>query len=100
MSDVFLNPKRAGGGTSSQTAILNGLPVVTLDHGHISAVVPEDKRQQSWDDWFAYAWQLQDDADFLYAEVESFKQHFYTHLDSAAQIGRMYDKLVEVSAEF
>jgi hypothetical protein len=29
-----------------------------------------------------------------------FKQHFYQHLDSAAQIARMYDKLVEVAAEF
>lgn len=100
MCDAYLNPERAGGGTSSQTAILNGLPVVTLNHGHISAVVPQDKRQPDWQSYFAYANQLQQEPDFHGSESELFKQHFFQHLDSAAQIARMYDKLVEVAAEF
>ncbi|BDX04895.1 glycosyltransferase [Planctobacterium marinum] len=100
MCDVYLNPKRAGGGTSSQTAILNNLPVVTLDHGHISAVVPETKRQKDWQDYLEYAGRLATDAEFLAAEQQLFTAHFYEHLDSGKQIERMYHKLCEVSEQF
>lgn len=100
MCHVYLNPERAGGGTSSQTAILNGLPVVTLNQGHISAVVPEDKRQPDWQAYLEYANKLQQSESFLVSESELFRQHFYEHLDSSAQIARMYDKLVDVAAEF
>ena len=100
MCDVYLNPDRAGGGTSSQTAILNGLPVVTLNKGHISAVVPENKRHGDWQAYFAYADQLQQSPEYLRSEREIYRQHFCQNLDSAGQIARMYEKLVQVAAEF
>ncbi len=100
MCDVYLNPKRSGGGTSSQTAILNGLPVVTLDFGHISAIVPADKRMANWQDYIAYANKLCQDSAFLTGESDRFTQHFIQNLDSASQVARMYDKLTEVAAAF
>lgn len=100
MCDVFLNPKRAGGGTSSQTAMLNGLPVVTLNFGHISAIVPENKRHTDWDAYFDYANTLQRNSDFLIHEGQASKQHFIDNLDSASQIARMYEKLVEVARTY
>lgn len=100
MCDAYLNPKRMGGGTSSQTAILNGLPVVTLDFGHISAIMPEDKRQPDWDAYFNYANMLQQEAGFLSSEGEASKQHFIENLDSASQIARMYEKLQEVTMRY
>lgn len=100
MCDVYLNPKRVGGGTSSQTAILNGLPVVTLDFGHISAIMPENKRQSDWYAYFEYANTLQSNPDFLASEGQASKQHFIDNLDSAAQIARMYEKLVEVAQTY
>ena len=100
MCDVYLNPKRAGGGTSSQTAILNNLPVVTLDQGHISAVVPKTKRHANWQDYFEYAKRLATDTEFLATEQQLFTAHFYEHLDSGKQIERMYGKLCEVSEQF
>lgn len=100
MCDVFLNPKRAGGGTSSQTAMLNGLPVVTLNFGHISAIVPQEKRQNGWGAYFEYANKLQQDADYLVMEGQASKQHFIENLDSASQIARMYEKLVDVARTY
>lgn len=100
MCDVYLNPKRAGGGTSSQTAILNNLPVVTLDHGHISAVVPADCRHADWQTYLQYSVQLASDEVFLTEQKALFLQHYYDNLDSAAQIARIYEKLCEVSDAF
>jgi len=100
MCDVYLNPKRAGGGTSAQTAILNNLPVVTLDHGHISAVVPENRRHTNWLAYQAYLGRLHAEPDFLASEQQLFSQHFYEHLNSAAQIARMYEKLCAVAEAF
>lgn len=74
--------------------------MVTLVHGHISAVVPQDTRLPDWEACLEYANALQPDTEFLASEREVFKQHFYAKLDSAAQIARMYEKLVEVAAEF
>lgn len=97
MSDVYLNPKRAGGGTSAQTAILNGLPVVTLDHGHISAVVPIERRLENWSAYIEYANQLQLEPDYLSQEQQLYQDHFYSHLDAKGQIARIYTKLCDIS---
>jgi glycosyltransferase involved in cell wall biosynthesis len=36
--DVYLNPFRSGGGTSAQTAMADGMPIVTLAAGDVGAV--------------------------------------------------------------
>jgi hypothetical protein len=36
--DVYLNPFRTGGGTSAQTAMADGMPIVTLASGDVGAV--------------------------------------------------------------
>ncbi|GIL41633.1 glycosyltransferase [Roseiterribacter gracilis] len=38
ISDVMVNPFRIGGGTSAQTAMADGLPIVTLASGDVGAV--------------------------------------------------------------
>jgi len=93
MSNVYLNPKRQGGGTSSQTAMMNGLPVVTLDHGHISAVVPEAYRHSNWDSYFDFAKQLNTDPLFLENQRQIFGRHFKANLKIDDQIAKIYNNL-------
>ncbi|KXJ58272.1 MAG: hypothetical protein AXW14_06760 [Alteromonas sp. Nap_26] len=97
MCDCYLNPQRTGGGTSSQTAIINGLPIVTRDEGHISAIVPEQRRHASWDEYLTYAVELRENRKFLDSECEMFKQHFFSHLDAKGQVKRIYDMLCTIS---
>lgn len=40
--DLYLNPKRLGGGTSGLEALYKGKPVISLDYGDVSAVVGKD----------------------------------------------------------
>ena len=97
MSDVYLNPHRQGGGTSSQTAIINGLPVVTLDYGHISAVVPPERRKLSWEDYVEYAVKLGENQEFLANERELFTEHFNNNLKTKEQISKIFAKLNEIN---
>lgn len=99
MSDVYLNPKRQGGGTSSQTAILNETPVVTLNYGHISSIVPETHRFETWDEYIEYAIKLKESPSFLNNEVQLFTKHFVEELKSAEQIETIYNRLCVISDE-
>lgn len=100
MSDVYLNPKRQGGGTSSQTALVNGLPVVTLDYGHISSVVPEKYRFSDWDEYLRFAQRLGTDRAFYQAEAQSFQSHLHTALGIEPQIRAVYAELSKACQKY
>ncbi len=42
LCDIYLNPPRRGGGFSSVEAMINGIPVVTLNSGDVSIALGED----------------------------------------------------------
>lgn len=93
MCDVYVNLYRHGGGTSAQTAILSGLPVVTRDFGHISDIVPADRRQPSWDAYVGYLTQLAVGADARKAEAAYFRQSLLERQATDKQVERVYRKL-------
>ncbi|MGB3726672.1 MAG: hypothetical protein WA981_12955, partial [Glaciecola sp.] len=99
MADVYLNPLRNGGGTSSQTAILNGLPIVTRDYGHISAVVPEGLRHSTWESYFTFAIALKNDSALYENWQTQLETYFLEHLNTEQQVAKIYHKLVEVSEQ-
>lgn len=76
---------------------MNGLPVVTLNYGHISAVVPEKYRHQDWDAYFAYADKIGTDPVFLYNEKQIFIDHFNTKLQTKAQVDKIYATLEAIA---
>lgn len=100
MSDAYLNPYRQGGGTSSQTAILNGLPVVTRDYGHISSVVPSSHRRKSWAEYVSYAVRLGNEPEYAASEKSLFMKHCTENLQTRSQVERIYNKLKQISARY
>jgi glycosyltransferase involved in cell wall biosynthesis len=98
MADVFLNPYREGGGTSSQTAILNGLPIVTLNHGHISAVVPKALRQPDWQSYLDFAIALKADPKLYMDWQIKLEAHFIEHLNTKDQVRKIHQKLIDIAA--
>lgn len=48
--DLFVNPKRLGGGTSAAMALYKGLPVVTFDYGDIGSTAGADFHVSDYDD--------------------------------------------------
>lgn len=47
--DIYVNPKRNGGGSSAAEALYKGLPVVTLPTGDVSAAAGADFRVENYD---------------------------------------------------
>lgn len=50
--DLYLNPKRVGGGTSAAEALFKGLPVVTLDYGDVGICVGSDFQVSDYDEMY------------------------------------------------
>jgi hypothetical protein len=100
MSDVYLNPRREGGGTSSQTALFCGLPVVTLKHGHVSDVVDEASRRADWDDYVDYAVRLSTDAAFRDREAARQLESLRRRSDSAGQVERLLGYLTDIRGAY
>lgn len=50
--DLYLNPKRAGGGTSAAEALAKGLPVVTLDYGDVAICAGEDFQVSDYEEMY------------------------------------------------
>lgn len=50
--DLYLNPKRAGGGTSAAEALFKGLPVVTLDYGDVGICAGSDFQVSDYDEMY------------------------------------------------
>ncbi len=59
--DVYINPKRIGGGTSAVEAMSKALPVLTLDYGDIKHVAGRDFCYDSYDDMYEEILQLAKD---------------------------------------
>lgn len=100
MCDAYLNPKRLGGGTSAQTAIINGLPVISHDYGHISVVLPSEYRYQDWANYQAAAMAIRERSDVKNAMQGRQRTYYTENSDAKGQIARMYDKLCEVSSHY
>ncbi|QPG04966.1 hypothetical protein IT774_12490 [Salinimonas marina] len=99
MCDVYLNPHRNGGGTSGQTAIINDLPIVTLNYGHVSTLIPNALRAQDWEDYFRQI--------CLHRSPEHYAQvlrqtlsYFAQNSNARAQVERMYNRLCKIALTY
>ncbi len=92
-SSFYLNPIRKGGGTSAQTALLNSLPVVTMDYGHIASVVSSPYRQKTMEQYLAFAKKLILEPAFLASEKKEALAHFKENLSIHKQVREIYEAL-------
>lgn len=98
--DIYVNPMRQGGGTSSQTAILSGLPVVTLNYGHISDIVPPTRRMEDYETYTEYLGRLISDVRLRNTEAQLFKQYLSANLDTTKQMAKLHNYLIDVVGYF
>jgi hypothetical protein len=49
LCDIYVNPKRTGGGTSVVEAMFKGIPAVTLPFGDVATSVPDEFRVESYE---------------------------------------------------
>ena len=64
LCDIYLNPKRLGGGTSGAEALYKGVPVLTHDYGDVAIGVGEEFHVRDYDAMYEEAVQLAQDKDY------------------------------------
>ncbi len=68
--DIYINPKRIGGGTSAAEAMYKGLPVVTLDYGDVAVGAGEQFCVKNYDEMLEKIIKMATDKDY-YEDMSS-----------------------------
>ena len=97
--DLYINPKRVGGGTSAVEAICKGLPVVTFDFGDVGAGVGADFHVKDYDDMYNQVLRYADDRDYYVEMSQKAKERAAQLTDSTAEFMRIVH-IMEQSERF
>lgn len=68
--DLYINPKRIGGGTSAAEALYKGLPVVTFDFGDVGVGAGADFHVSGYEDMYNHIMKYVKDKEY-YAEMST-----------------------------
>ncbi len=74
MGDLFINPPRQGGGTGGLFAVMQQVPVITLDHCDVEANVGKDFVCQSVEEMPELAYRYFTDGEFMEKQKENCKK--------------------------
>lgn len=75
VGDVFLNPPRQGGGTGALFAVMEEVPVITLDNCDVEANAGEEFVCQSVEEMPALVYQYFSDSVFMEKQKENCRKH-------------------------
>lgn len=90
MCNLYVNPRRSGGGTSSVMALIKGCPVLTTDYGDIATAVGPNFTVESMQDYPLYIKKYCEDKDF-YAQMS---QRAYLRASELTDADNMYASLL------
>lgn len=62
--DLYLNPKRTGGGSSAAEAMFKGMPVVTFDYGDVGVAAGDDFHVADWEEMFSQVLRYANDTEY------------------------------------
>lgn len=90
--DLYLNPYRKGGGTSSVEAMYKGIPVLTLPYGDVAVNVSKDFWVQTFDEMVEYAIKYKNDKEYYRLMSEQAKKRATILLDSESEFVRIIEE--------
>ncbi|WP_026496364.1 glycosyltransferase family 4 protein [Butyrivibrio sp. WCD3002] len=99
ITDLFLNPKRAGGSGGALRSMSNGIPVITLPDCDVSAFTGEDFVCDSYDEMVSLTHRYITDAEFYTSQSQKARQHFNERnvgVNMKEQMQKLVDKALEI----
>ena len=93
--DLYVNPRRAGGGSSVAEALYQGLPAVTLPEGDVSAAAGEAFRVRDYEQMEREILRYMDDAGYYGRQSARARERAKELLDSRKSFGEAIEKLEE-----
>ena len=97
--DVYLNPKRVGGGTSCAEALYKGLPVVTLNYGDVGLGAGEDFHVSGYEEMVRQIVKYSEDKEYYQMMSEKAKKRAERLTDSKKEFVRVIQQ-AEKSQQF
>ncbi|WP_026508103.1 glycosyltransferase [Butyrivibrio sp. MC2013] len=97
--DIYINPRRVGGGTSAADALNSGVPVVTVRCGDVAAISGDEFCVDSYDDIYERVLELAGD-DGYYSQMSTIARKKASVLcDGAGEFIRMITKINKCEAK-
>lgn len=93
--DLYLNPKRNGGGSSASEALYQGVPVLSLPYGDVSVAAGEDFLVESYEQMQEFILKYCSDKDFYREMSYKAKKQASRLLDSKTYFGEVIEKIEE-----
>lgn len=93
--DLYLNPKRMGGGTSAAEALFQGVPVVTLDFGDVGAGAGADFHVKDWEEMYCQVIKYIRNKEYYGIMSRKAKERAGYLTDSRAEFVRIIKKMEE-----
>ncbi|MCM1157835.1 MAG: glycosyltransferase [Bacteroidales bacterium] len=97
--DLYLNPRRVGGGTSAVEALFKGLPVVTYDFGDVGVNVGEDFAVADEEEMYNRVIRYSQDKEYYREMSEKARERAEYLMDSQSEFVRIIKKM-ESSRQF
>lgn len=93
--DLYLNPKRMGGGTSAAEALFKGVPVVTLDFGDVGAGAGTDFHVKDWEEMYNQVIKYFRNKEYYGIMSKKARERAAYLTDSGAEFVRIIEKMEE-----
>ena len=80
--DLYINPKRNGGGSSAAEALYKGVSVVSMNYGDVAVAVGPEFSVSDWDEMYEKCVQYMDDKDYYEKMSQKAKERAVLLTDS------------------
>ncbi len=87
--DIYLNPRRSGGGTSAAEALFKGLPVITQNYGDVAIAVGRDFVVEDYSEMLDRALKLATNKQFYEEQSKKAKERAAILTDTAEEFVRI-----------
>lgn len=94
--DLYMNPKRLGGGVSSAMALREGVPVVTLPDCDVSSITGEGFVVQSYEEMKQLAYRYIEDKEFYSKMCEKAKSKVYNEGEFPRFVKKVTEQIIQV----
>ena len=91
--DIYLNPRRLGGGTSAAEALSKGLPALTLNYGDVMTGVGEDFCFDSYDEIYGEILRLANDKTYYEEARQKALKRAAQLMNSAGEFSRILTEM-------
>lgn len=92
--DLYINPKRQGGGTSAVECMFKGKPALSLRHGDVSMIVDENFLCDSYDELIDLTIKCKEDNKFYNKMSDKAKIKAADMMDTKKYFIKMYDDVI------